>query len=133
MSELARGGSDGAGNGFKAKQAKLALLQKAAAALKEEAEQIKTRMRSNAKMSAILAAMCRQAEVHATHTSRIDEIAAQFGKVAGGGLRIAAIGDRLYQATSNWKSTHATQYGGIYNKNAVSKVPMAKPGFYRQR
>ncbi|MCX4554263.1 hypothetical protein [Streptomyces sp. NBC_01500] len=133
MSELARVGSDGAGNGFQAKQAKLAVLQQAAAALREEAEAIKNRMRSNSKMSTILAEMCRQAEVHATHTSRIDEIAAQFGKVAGGGLRIAAIGDRLYQAAHNWKRTHATQYGGIYNKNAVSRVPMAKPGFYRQR
>jgi hypothetical protein len=125
-------GSEGAANGYTALAAKLQAMQQAADALLEQAEQVASRMRRNANAAVTLADLCAAAEVDPRHVAAIGDVSLAFGRVAGGGRRVASAAETVGQAAGHLRAQHRVEYGGIHAAAAASRVRQAKPGFYRQ-
>lgn len=128
---LAVNGEDS--NGFTGLDAKLALLQRASAALSERAEVVARRMRSNAGVSIRLADLCEAAEAGPQHVAAAAEIAAAFGRTVGGAVRLVGVADRMNSTAAGARSAHNAEYGGMHaaaTSMARFGARQAKPAFY---
>lgn len=119
--------------GFLALQAELEKLAQQAEQLQEMARQIARRMHRNADLAGMTAEQSRAAEVAAKHVTQVFEVATALDGCAAGANKLASQADAMAATARAVKAAHKAEYGGIYEADKASAVPMAKPGFYAVR
>lgn len=119
--------------GFLALQQELEDLAQQAEELQEMAGQIARKMHHNAELASTTAEQTAAAEVAARHVAQVQEVASALDAAATGAKALAAKGDAMAAAARAVKAAHHAEYGGIYEADKASPVPMAKPGFYAVR
>ncbi|WTX00949.1 conjugal transfer protein TraB (plasmid) [Streptomycetaceae bacterium NBC_01309] len=119
--------------GFHTLQAELEQLAQQAETLQEMAGQIARKMNDNADLAAATAEQTAAAEVARHHVAQVQEVASALDAAAAGAKALAAKADTMAATARAVKAAHNAEYRGIYEADKASPVPMAKPGFYRQR